>query len=48
MAENKLDESNVIDIKNSSNLEEGSRASPLLQEFDGVEDIPLDDRLESD
>ena len=47
MPESKLEESSFAEIKQSAavptNLEEGNSALPL-QEFDGVEEIPLDDR----
>lgn len=46
-AENKLAESSFAEIKQSapSNLEEGGSSALPLQDFDGVEDIPLDDKF---
>ena len=46
-AENKLAESSFAEIKQSapSHLEEGGNSALPLQDFDGVEDIPLDDKF---
>lgn len=48
MPDNKLDETSFSEIKSSAtvptNLEEGNSVAQL-QEFDGIEEIPLDDRF---